>query len=153
MKTFRNVLFCTRVFRWCHLRLKIIVQRLRALKEYKSLYFLWHRYDGWVASSVQMGWLKNQYNVKGNWIPGINSGAGRNSWYSSLYSQLFLGNKHCLPFEENKKMTFLSLERKKDVSVWSSLGLGLFIYQLLGINCFVKPSPRSQSLCNERMHH
>jgi hypothetical protein len=35
------------------------------------------------------------------------------------YSQLFLGNKHCLPFgEQGKKMTFLSPGRKKkDISV------------------------------------
>lgn len=114
MKTFRNVLFFyTRVFRWCHLRTEIIVQSLGALKENKSLYFLWHRYNRWGASSLQIGWLKNPYIGKGNWIPGMNSGAGKSSWYSSLYSQLFLGDKHCLPFEKKKKWHFFNCGGKK----------------------------------------
>lgn len=71
--------FCTRVLKWCHLRIEITVQGLGTLKEYKILYFLWHRYDGWGASSLQMGWIKNQYDGKGNWIPGMNSRAGKNS--------------------------------------------------------------------------
>lgn len=29
----------------------------------------------------------------------------------------------------------------------------MFIYQLLGIYCFLEPSPRSRSLCNESMDH
>lgn len=45
----------------------MIVQSLGALKEYKSLYFLWHRYDGWGASSLQMGWLNGLERELGPW--------------------------------------------------------------------------------------